>query len=229
MSTWFGITKKELPKRVRWLHRHWVWKIVLFSPTWNTGNKSPSNNYIWEYFRFRYRTNQKYALNFFQVETHLTAVSSPHFHGLIPVHALACKSRDLQGQAWLPGGAVEPGINIPESRCVLEHLWGYCPAKAPCCNKRSYETNYPLSDILQHKSGAGAMTTNKVIWCLFLCSVIIITWIKITVLLQSIHFERLKIKSVLGKYMFVMTVTLLGQDGFVAILGLIGRWAVSQH
>lgn len=32
-STRLGVTKKEFPKKVRWLQRHWVSKCVVLAPT----------------------------------------------------------------------------------------------------------------------------------------------------------------------------------------------------
>lgn len=39
-STKFGITKKELPKKVRWLQRHWVTKGVVSGPTCQKKNNT---------------------------------------------------------------------------------------------------------------------------------------------------------------------------------------------
>lgn len=55
-STKFGMTKKELPKKVRWLQRHWVTNGVVSGPTCKKNN----NTQVWVCNRSRrYKWKQK--------------------------------------------------------------------------------------------------------------------------------------------------------------------------
>lgn len=119
MSTWFGITKKELPKRVRWLHMQCVSTGLVFCPTWDEHRWAikPLVPPISSYLVCRF------------VSTNPAASGAPFQLYCVPIHALAHVRGQRHRHARLLC-RIKPRVNIPDPSFLLKHFWGYHPAIA---------------------------------------------------------------------------------------------------
>lgn len=100
-STKFGMTKKELPKNVKWLQKHWVTKGVVSGPTCRKKKNSRSN--FTAHFSKMYWCNRCGSEFFF---TYPAAIFTPSRHRFIPVFALGSNGSDSDSgvdrfDAWL--------------------------------------------------------------------------------------------------------------------------------
>lgn len=83
-STKLGMTKKELPKKVKWLQRHWVTKGVVRGPTFRKEGKEEKNT----------ATNQTLRLTFKNILMKSLWIFDPpcsHLHSkMIQFHSSIC-------------------------------------------------------------------------------------------------------------------------------------------
>lgn len=98
-STKFGITKKELPKKVRWLQRHWVTKGVVSGPTCQKKNNTVTGLSPVKKVWIKTMLACEYLPN-------PASIFTPRGRGFIPVFTLSSNRHDSDGgiygsDAWL--------------------------------------------------------------------------------------------------------------------------------
>lgn len=111
MSTLFGITKKELPKRVRWLHRHCARSGVLFFPTWDKESTSLSDMHLLmlvEHYSLLYKYTQSNTDRFIRL---YPGGHSPGSHHCSMSASLCASTNTCSWKKWSSVSGLAPMRN----------------------------------------------------------------------------------------------------------------------
>lgn len=116
-STKFGMTKKVLPKKVKWVQRHWVIKGVVSGPTWRK-KESQSVRLHSSLLKNVLMETTMDVCEFFL--TNPAAIFTPRRLGFIPVFALGSNQIDSDSgidgfDTWLHNGL--------HNKVVYSNIW----------------------------------------------------------------------------------------------------------